>query len=179
MKKNLLLLCLPYLSFAHPHMFVDVDMTLTMKENQVQKAAISWTFDDMNSQILLMDYDKNRDGKFDEKEALFFKGEVFDKLGDYEYYTHIMIDGKKVLIDKRHSDFHLSFEKNHFIVHYTVSLADVAQKKSVEFGFWDKEFFSSFDIEEKSVHFKGQKLPLMIDDIEEDIYMGIVLKLTL
>ena len=179
MKRFILILCLPLLSFAHPHMYVDVDITLSLKNKQIQTANIAWTFDDMNSQILLMDYDKNGDTKFDKKETLFFKSEVFDKLGEYEYYTHILIDDKKIPIDKRNSHFHLTFEKNRFIVHYTVSLVDIEQKKSVVFGFWDKDFFSSFDIASKDVHFQGGELPIMIDEVEDDIYMGVVLKLSL
>ncbi len=181
MKKNLLLLILlvPLISFAHPHVYADIDLDIQTKENQVQQIDISWNYDDMTSQILLMDYDKNKDGKFSKEESFFFKNQVFDTLKPYEYYTHIKIDNKKYPIDKRFKNFFLTFEKNKFIVHYTIDLKDISQKDSIDLGFWDKEFYSAFDLSSKSIKFSGKKLKFTIEEIEDDIFMGIVLRIKL
>ena len=169
---------LPLLSFAHPHVFADVALKIELKNSQINTVQISWHYDEMTSQMLLMDYDKNRDGKFDKKESLFFKEQVFDTLKQYEYYTHIKIDGKKIPIDKLVKEFFLTFEKNKFIVNYIISLQETKQKSSIDIGFWDKEFYSSFDIDPAFVTF-NKKLKFEIEEVEEDIYMGVVLKLKL
>ncbi|HIP02905.1 MAG TPA: DUF1007 family protein [Campylobacterales bacterium] len=74
------------------------------------------------------DYDKNRNGKFDKKESLFFKEQVFDTLKQYEYYAHIKIDNKKIPINSHLKNFFLTFEKNKFVVNYLISLENIPQK---------------------------------------------------
>lgn len=178
-KTVIFLFLVPIIAFAHPHVFADVSLKIEVKNNQVNTVQISWHYDDMTSQILLMDYDKNRDGKFDKKESQFFKEQVFDTLKKYEYYTHIKVDGKKMPIDSHLKNFFLTFEKNKFVVNYLISLQDTPQKSSIDIGFWDKEFYSSFDISSKFVTFGGKKLKFEIEEVEDDIYMGVVLKLKL
>ncbi len=177
-KTIIFLLLIPIITFAHPHVFADVALKIEVKNSQLDAVQISWHYDEMTSAILLMDYDKNRDGKFDKKESQFFKEQVFDTLKEYEYYTHFKIDGKKIPIDNRTKNFFLTYEKNKFIVNYTVSLQDISQEKSIDIGFWDKEFYSSFDISSEFVTF-NKKLKFDIEEVEDDIYMGVVLKLKL
>jgi ABC-type uncharacterized transport system substrate-binding protein len=180
MKKILLLILLtPLITFAHPHVYADIDLNLKVQNNQLTEIEISWNYDDMTSQILLMDYDKNRDGKFSKKESMFFKNQVFDTLKPYEYYTHVKIDGKKVPVDHIMNNFFLSFKNNKFIVNYRVILKDVPQKKNIDIGFWDKEFYSSFDLSSKTIKFSGKKLKYSIEEVEDDIFMGVVLKVKL
>ncbi len=178
-KTVIFLLFIPIITFAHPHVFADVALKIEVKNNQVNTVKISWHYDDMTSAMLLMDYDKNGNGKFDKKESQFFKEQVFDTLKQYEYYTHIKIDNKKTPVDNYIKNFFLSFEKNKFIVNYIVSLKDIPQKSTIDIGFWDKEFYSSFDISSKFVTFDGKKLKFDIEEVEDDIYMGVVLKLKL
>ncbi len=176
-KTVIFFLFFPIITFAHPHVFADVALNINVQNNLVNSVEIAWHYDDMTSQILLMDYDKNRDGKFDKKESLFFKEQVFDTLKQYEYYTHVKIDGKKTPINIK--NFFLSFEKNKFIVNYAIPLQNIPQKSSIDIGFWDKEFYSSFDISSKFVTFDTEKLKFDIEEVEDDIYMGVVLKLKL
>jgi len=168
---------IPIIAFAHPHVFVDVALAIKVKNNQLNSIQISWHYDEMTSQILLMDYDKNRDRKFDEKESLFFKEQVFDTLKQYEYYTHIKIDTKKTALSIQ--NFFISFEENKFVVNYVVSLQGIVQKSTVDIGFWDKEFYSSFDIASELITFSDKKLKFDIEEVEDDLYMGVVLKLKL
>ena len=179
MKIVLIILLTPLIAFAHPHVYADIDLHIQTKNNQIQGINIAWKYDDMTSQILLMDYDTNKDGKFDKKESLFFKNQVFDTLKPYEYYTHIKIDNQKFPIDNRFKNFFLTFENNQFIVHYSIDLHDIPQKSTIDLGFWDKEFYSSFDISSKHITFSGKKLKFRIEEVEDDIYMGVVLKLKL
>ena len=41
---------------AHPHIFIDVKMTI-----ESEKTTITWIFDAMSSAMLIKDYDKNKD----------------------------------------------------------------------------------------------------------------------
>ncbi len=177
-KTIIFFLVIPILAFSHPHVFADVALKIEVKNDQLNTIQISWHYDDMTSQILLMDYDKNRDGKFDKKESQFFKEQVFDTLKQYEYYTHINIDKKKIPIDTHIENFFLSFEKNKFVVNYVVSLQNIPQINTIDIAFWDAEFYSSFDISSEFVTF-NKKLKFDIEEVEDDIYMGVVLKLQL
>ena len=112
----LLVLLLPIICFGHPHLFANVGLEIKALDNKINSIKISWQFDDMTSQMLLMDYDKNRDKKFDKEESLRFKTDTFDKLKEYGYYTHIKIDGKKIDIENHIDNFFLTFiDKNKHI----------------------------------------------------------------
>lgn len=180
MKKLLfLILLLPVIIFGHPHVFANVLLDIKVVDDKIDSTKISWVFDDMTSQMLLMDYDKDKDGKFSKEESLRFKTDTFDKLKEYGYYTHIKIDGKKIDIEKYIDDFFLIFVDNRFIVNYKVTLKDFPQKTSVKFGMWDEAYYSSFDTEEKSINFSGKNLKYSIDDIHEDIYIGVEVNIKL
>ena len=47
MKKLLLLLLLPILSLAHPHVFINTELSFIVKKEKVSKLDVSWSFDDI------------------------------------------------------------------------------------------------------------------------------------
>lgn len=64
------------LSIAHPHVFIDVSYNVTIKED-VTKIDVSWTFDEMNSQMLLFDFGITRSQDITQKKIDFIKKRVF------------------------------------------------------------------------------------------------------
>ncbi|MEJ2501532.1 MAG: DUF1007 family protein, partial [Campylobacterales bacterium] len=67
---------------AHPHCFIDVHPAVDGK-----KLTVKWVFDQMSSQMLMMDFDRDADGRFSDKESRALYKEGFESLKAYDYYT--------------------------------------------------------------------------------------------
>ena len=183
MKKLLLLLLLlllvPILSLSHPHVFIDTKLNFIVKKEKINKLNISWHFDDMNSQIFMMDYDLNRDKKLNKKEIQRFRKEYFSKLSKKKYFTHIKVDGKKIDISKQINNFSLDYKKSLFIVNFTLNFQKIKQTKSINIGFWDEENYNAFSIEEDSIKFVGKQLKINMDFFYADLFVADVFKIKL
>ena len=179
MIKKLLILLLPILSLAHPHLFIDAKLDFTIKNNKIDTLHVSWVFDDMNSQILMMDYDRNRDKKLNKKETQQFKKIYFDKLSKKKPFIHIKVDGKKIALAKYMSAFSMKYKKNILIMNFNVDFKKIKQRKSIDIGFWDEENYTAFSMEPKQIKFKGKTLKTKLDFYEADLFVADVLKVTL
>ena len=179
MIKKLLILLFPVLSFAHPHLFIDTKLNFTIKNNKIDTLHVSWVFDDMNSQILMMDYDTNRDKKLSKKETQKFKKIYFDKLSKKKPFMHIKVDGKKIALAKTMSTFSMKYKKNLLIINFTVDFKKIKQIKTIDIGFWDEENYTAFSMESERIKFKGKRLKTELDFYEADLFVADVLKVTL
>lgn len=179
MKKILLLLIIPLFSLAHPHVFIDTKLTLTTRHNRIDTLKITWQFDDMNSQIIMMDYDSNRDKKFSKKERQRFKKTYFDKLSAKNYFTHIKVDGKEMKISNSINNFSVGYKNHLLIVSYTLDFKKTKQQKSIHIAFWDEVNYNAFLIEEGNFKFSGKALRTELDFFESDLFVTDLLKVAL
>ncbi len=179
MIKKLLIFLFPILSLAHPHLFIDAKLNFTIKKNKIDKLHVAWVFDDMNSQILMMDYDSNRDKKLDKKETQRFKKTYFDKLANSKSFTHVKADGKDIILSKKISSFKVAYKKNLLIVNFAIDFKKIKQIKTIDIGFWDEENYTAFSIEPERIKFKGKALKMQLEFYESDLFVTDVLKVTL
>jgi len=176
MKKIFFTLFFSYIMvFGHPHMFATVNLDVKNQAKEIHNVSIEWVFDEMNSAMLIMDYDKNFDKKFSHSESMKFKKNVFDTLGEFSYYTHLKIDGKKIDIKNLVKKFALDLRDNKFVVQYSLDLTKFKAKKEFYLGFWDEEFYTSMELMKKNVKFK-EKIAFKISELQDDIYLGYILK---
>ncbi len=176
MKKILaILLFFNIIAFGHPHMFVSINLDIENEGKDIHKVGIEWVFDEMSSSMLIMDYDKNRDKKFSKSESADFKKNVFDTLGEFSYYTHLKVDSRKINLKSLIKNVTLKMRGHKFVVSYFLDLSHINVKKSLNLGFWDREFYSSMELMGKNVKLK-EKIPFKIDEIQDDIYLGYILK---
>ncbi len=178
-KKLVILLLLPILSLAHPHLFIDTKLNFTVKNNKIDRLHVSWVFDDMNSQILMMDYDTNRDKKLSKKETQKFKKIYFDKLSKKKPFMHIKVDGKKIALAKTMSAFSMKYKNNLLTLNFTVNFKKIKQKKTIDIGFWDETNYTAFSMDPEQIKFKGKILKTELDFYEADLFVADVLKVIL
>jgi len=80
--------------FAHPHVFVAGKATFVFDSQGLSGIRLKWFFDEMFGVRILEDYDADRDGRFNPKEMATLEDEAFSNLKNYNYFTHIKIDGQ-------------------------------------------------------------------------------------
>ena len=131
-----MLLLLPLLLCAHPHIFVDVSAKYDAKGKWLY---IQWLIDDASSELIKLDYDTNKNNRFEPQEVkklldkekgyamLFYRSNFF--LHPKRTITHL--DAK--IVEER---VHISFE------------TDSATSNYIDI--WDEEILFSFHIKDIS-----------------------------
>lgn len=80
--------------FAHPHFFVDAYI-----EIQDGKISHKWMFDRLNSRLLIFEFDKNKNKKFEKEEQLSFINAHIEKLKADNYNLFMELDGNELVAD--------------------------------------------------------------------------------
>jgi nickel/cobalt transporter (NicO) family protein len=89
-----LLLAAPAL-FAHPHVFITSKVSLQVATGEVRTISVSWTFDELFSEMEIADFDKGKKGSFTAQESAALKRGAFDNLKNYHYFLALFVDGKQ------------------------------------------------------------------------------------
>ena len=86
--------------FGHPHSFIDNSNIVTIGEQGVIQIQAKWIFDEMFTEMMLMDYDRDMNGFFDSSEAEFLYNEAFINTKDFNYFLEVSVDKQKIFFDK-------------------------------------------------------------------------------
>lgn len=136
----LMLLPITFL-FAHPHCFIDVYPSI--REKQIE---ITWIMDEMSSQIMLMDFDRDHNGQLSSQESLSLFQETFVSLKKYNYYIRFLRQ-KTLLPTGKVSNFRASVSKGK--VQYRFRLPLPAGTTTVRFC--DEENYTAFIVNDAFV----------------------------
>lgn len=156
---------LPIILFSHPHTFLDVYTDVKSKNNQIESVTFKWVFDDMTSQLLIMEFDQNMDGDIDKEEVKFIKTNYFDSLEQYNYYTNLKIMNK---IQTTKVKNFTSYIENMKIV-YQFEIEINRDKKDVAIEIYDEERFTALVLKKE---FVSSKIKYKVSDVDYDIYFG-------
>jgi ABC-type uncharacterized transport system substrate-binding protein len=81
---------------AHPHVFIESKMAFVFDAGKVTALRLTWAFDDVFSDSLLMQFDADGDGTFDDLESKAVGEGVLPNLKMFHYFTYVFIDGKQL-----------------------------------------------------------------------------------
>ena len=170
---------------AHPHIFIEVFPTrgeVIIHDGLIKKLTVVWKFDQMSSMFMQMEYDKNKDGKFDTAEIkAIAQPEFYQKFSPFEYFTFIYDrDDKgvqrKVLMPKA-QDFKPSMQRDQVLYEFSFDLSGQAIKaKNSTITFNDEHIFVAFYTEKKYVFISDIKMPFKLYQRESMIGYDLVLE---
>jgi ABC-type uncharacterized transport system substrate-binding protein len=104
---------------AHPHVWIDASVTLVLDRGRIVAARVGWVFDEFYSVTLLRAFDADRSQSFSPAETRRLRAEAFENVSGFGYFTHITVDGKK-LLTQRVEDFSAAVRKGRVIYRFTV-----------------------------------------------------------
>ena len=81
---------------AHPHVFIENKVAFVFDAGKVTALRVNWVFDDVFSDSLLMQFDADGDGKFDDLESKAVGEGTLPNLKMFHYFTYVWVDGKKL-----------------------------------------------------------------------------------
>ncbi len=158
--------------FAHPHTFIEVYPTIRVQDDNTSVIHFKWVFDDMTSTILIMDLDRDGDGKINAKENRDVEKEYFSTLEDYNYYTFIILDEKFLKFPKV-NNFRATIENNRICYYFDIELKH--NLKNIVFEFADSVYYVAMVLKKEFVDAKG--LDVKVTDVDNDLYFGYRLEL--
>lgn len=79
---------------AHPHVFIDSTVIFLFAEDRVAELRLIWVFDELFSATFLQDFDADGDGALGTDEMAAIKENSLASLGEYDYFTHLWVDGR-------------------------------------------------------------------------------------
>ncbi len=167
MKTLFTLLILISSLFAHPHTFIEVYPTIKVKDDSSTIVHFKWVLDEMTSTILIMELDKDGDGKINKKENSYIYKEYFSIFKDYSYYTYIKVDNKDIKFPKI-ENFKATIENNKICYSFEINLNHNIKSTAFEFG--DSDFYVAMVLKDKFVSAEG--LSPTVTGVDNDFYYG-------
>jgi tRNA threonylcarbamoyladenosine biosynthesis protein TsaE len=165
---------------AHPHVFIEDRVVFMFAGDKIIALTEAWTFDEVFSDTLLQQFDKNRDGAFSPAESRDVAKGTLPNLKKFRYFNYIWVDGKDLgAIDP--VDFVAAAKNRKVTFVFSVKLPKPvdpkSQKLKVEIN--DREFYVEVDLaEQQPILFHGNQgvacTPKIRDDTENAYYGGFV-----
>ncbi len=167
-------------ALAHPHVWIDARATLRFEGGKIAAVAMHWRFDEVFSDFVIGEYDRNGDGAFDAEEIRLVDDEAFAALSELGWLTHLKIDETAVALPA-YRNFAVAAEDR--IVTYTFELpltepVDPAGK-DITLGVYDDSYYIDVLMEESEpLLFAGDTPEAcrfeMVEDTKNPIYFGMV-----
>ncbi len=133
---------------AHPHVFAEARLDVTVENDNVATLHHVWRFDDLFSSTVLVEFDKNGDMKLDEDELKEVAETVYASLADFGYFQLVTQDGKDVAMqapDKLIADF---VDNQLIILFESKPKSALPLKGTVDFGVYDPTFYTAIEFTE-------------------------------
>ncbi|MCW5729221.1 MAG: DUF1007 family protein [Alphaproteobacteria bacterium] len=165
---------------AHPHVWIDADLSFVVRDGKVRALDIVWRFDEFFSAQMLLDFDRNRDGRLDAAELQALSRQTQASLGEYSFFTHIR-HGERRQAVREVNGFRVEVEKGSVVYRFTVPLEEPAdpRRSPLVVGLYDETYFVDIALDGKrGLRLDGERIPgCRIDHgerAEEPIYFGSV-----
>ena len=136
----------PVSADAHPHIFVEARMeVLANDKGELTEVRNVWRFDELFSSSVLLDFDKNTNGKLDDSELAELGETMRTSLADFHYFTTITQDGKNIPVLKP-DVIHVSVQDQQVLAFFAVKPSQpVHLKGRLTFGIYDTSLYTSID----------------------------------
>jgi ABC-type uncharacterized transport system substrate-binding protein len=142
---------------AHPHVFIESQVKFNFDKNGFSEIDISWTFDNMFSNMLIQDYDKNTNNIFEPAEIKKIQDEAFANVKNYHYFTYISINNKS--FDIKYIKNFSVIQKNGLVTYlFTIPchVKATENKKEISLVMYDESYFIDIAlIENNAVSFNS------------------------
>jgi tRNA threonylcarbamoyladenosine biosynthesis protein TsaE len=153
----LMLPCCATPAGAHPHVFITSDAVFLFEGGRVTGVRIGWLFDDVFSDTVIQEHDRNHDGKFDAGEIADIEAHAFRAVKDFHYFTYLWVGGK--MVEPIHvRDFTAKQVDGKLIYGFTVPLPQPVDPKltRLQLEMYDETYFVQFDLApERAVRTEG------------------------
>ncbi|MBN1546191.1 MAG: DUF1007 family protein [Syntrophaceae bacterium] len=144
-------------SWSHPHVFLSNTVQVVFDEKGVEGFTIRWIFDEIFSSMIILDFDKNGNNRFEPSEIENVKQGAFTNLRNFDYFTHITINGTEFKV-RYVTDFTAEILNDALVYQFFVPCHVQATEtfKELRISVYDHTFYCDVALEENSVTYQRQ-----------------------
>ncbi len=142
---------------AHPHVFAEAKLQITIaSDGTVDQLQHNWRFDDIFSETVRFEFDKDADGKINAEEQAEISKTIVESIGEYNYFEVIVRDGKEAKMAKP-ANLQATFDGTVLVITFANSpIEKIPLTGKVSFGIYDPTFYTSIEfIDDKDVAVLG------------------------
>jgi ABC-type uncharacterized transport system substrate-binding protein len=142
---------------VHPHVFAEAKLQITIApDGTVDQLQHNWRFDDVFSQTVMFEFDKDANGKIDAAEQAEISKTIVESIGEYNYFEAVVRDDKEAKMAKP-ANLQAAFDGTVLVISFANSpLEKIPLTGKVSFGIYDPTFYTSIEfIEDKDVAVLG------------------------
>ncbi len=140
-------------ALVHPHVFAEAKLNITIApDGTVDQLSHVWRFDDLFSETVLFEFDKDADGKINPSEQAEISKTIVESIGEYNYFEAVIRDGKEIKMAKP-ANLQATFEDKILVISFANSPVEkLPLTGKVSFGIYDPTFYTSIEfLEDKDV----------------------------
>lgn len=147
-----LMLLLPAVARAHPHVWIEHKLDLVMDGPAVRGLHLTWTFDEMYSSMIKEDYTATKDGRIGPADIKRIEREAFSNLANYNYFVEATLDGKPVKFAKVEAFDVRVDPKGRLVYDFTLVIEKIGPRAANElkYAVFDPEYFIEFALAAQS-----------------------------
>ncbi len=140
---------------AHPHMFIDVMAKFMLSDDCLRGITLHWYFDEMNSAMLLEDFDANKNGRIEPEESNSIFENAFSAAASSNYFIAVTW-GSRALKIRKIEQFQVSVQPDSrlrysFYLPCDIPLDDIIESGELSVFFSDPSLFVAFTIIENMI----------------------------
>lgn len=147
--------------YSHPHVFVEASAGIEFQDGNPAAVHVRWVFDDFFSRMILLDFAGGAD-TLTEQHIESIRTGAFENLRDYNYFTHILLEGDALNISKV-QDFHVDVDGRSLIYSFRIPLqqpggtdiSNLSRINELVVGLYDNSYYSYFDYPGEPITFQG------------------------
>lgn len=165
---------------AHPHIWIKAHAQLIVERGELTAIEQHWSFDELFSDFVRTEYDRNGDGAFDEEETRTVATDAFGSLAEFGFLTHLRI-GERAVELKGFTGLKVDSTNGIVSYQFTLPLPEPvdAEAGDVKLGLYDDTFYIDVALAETdAIVFAGAGSEACRYTLEEDvahpIYFGMV-----
>lgn len=134
---------------AHPHVWVDYELTTLFDHGRITALRQDWSFDEDFTASVLSDVLKRHngaamvEGSFTPGETSRLQQTAFANLKNFGYFTHVWLAGKPVALAKEVTGFQARLSDSRLYYTFTLALNTPADPHAgpVSIGIWDDSYY--------------------------------------
>lgn len=136
-------LCAATPAAAHPHIWIDATVALVAEAEKVREIAVVWKFDPLFSGMVTADFDANRNGRLDPEEIEHLTSLTVPSIAEYDYFTHLRIDGEPVKIEQIRG-FRIELRDKLLYYGFSIPLEPRVDPRTTELAFslYDRSYYT-------------------------------------
>lgn len=142
----LLFVLIPFAAGSHPHVFIKSNLTLSFDNNGLKGVYVEWSFDEFFSSMIAGDFDRNKNGKFENSEIRAIYNGAFKNLKNFNYFTFISLDSSPYNF-KEVNKFSAKIKNS--IMTYSFFIPFKRQPKEVILSQFDSTYYTDVHMSEK------------------------------